>query len=166
MSEHTDGILNLNKPAGWTSHDVIARLRRVLGQRSVGHAGTLDPMATGVLLVGIGQGTRVVEYLTAGEKAYHAVIRLGMTTDTYDRDGAVTSVAQVPKLSADELKTASHSSWARSNKCRPSTLRSRRAAHPYIAWRVAVRKSISWRDRWSLSRSQSRRGKNPISRWK
>jgi len=98
-----NGILNLNKPAGWTSHDVVAWTRRVLREKRVGHAGTLDPMATGVLLVCAGQAPRVVEYLTAGEKVYRAEAQLGVTTDTYDADGEVTATAPVPLLTAADL---------------------------------------------------------------
>jgi tRNA pseudouridine55 synthase len=101
-----NGILNLNKPAGWTSHDVVGWTRRVLHEKRVGHAGTLDPMATGVLLVCVGQATRVVEYLTAGQKVYRAEAQLGVTTDTYDADGAVTTTAPVPPLTADNLRAA------------------------------------------------------------
>ena len=71
------GILNIDKPAGWTSHDVVARVRRLLGQRQVGHAGTLDPFATGVLLLCLGQATRVSEYLMDAPKLYRALIRFG-----------------------------------------------------------------------------------------
>jgi tRNA pseudouridine55 synthase len=83
------GILNVDKPAGITSHDVVDVIRRVSGQRRVGHAGTLDPMATGVLLVCLGQATRVAEYLMLGRKRYRATIVLGSTTDTYDAEGDV-----------------------------------------------------------------------------
>jgi len=100
------GILNLNKPAGWTSHDVVAKVRHILGQREVGHAGTLDPLATGVLLTCVGQATRIAEYLTAGEKVYRAVGRLGLSTDTYDRDGRVVAEAPVPELTGQELLRA------------------------------------------------------------
>ena len=100
------GILNLDKPAGWTSHDVVAWVRRVLREKRVGHAGTLDPMATGVLLVCVGQATRVVEYLTAGQKVYRAEAQLGVTTDTYDADGQVVATAPVPSLTADDLRGA------------------------------------------------------------
>jgi tRNA pseudouridine55 synthase len=100
------GILNLDKPAGWTSHDVVARVRRLLGERRVGHAGTLDPLATGVLLVCIGQATRVAEYLTASEKVYRAVARLGITTDTYDRMGQVTATAPLPNLNDGDIQNA------------------------------------------------------------
>ena len=91
-----EGILNLDKPVGWTSHDVVAFLRRRLGVRRIGHAGTLDPFATGVLVVCVGQATRVAEYLTASEKSYRAVARLGIVTDTYDVDGAVQSTRPSP----------------------------------------------------------------------
>jgi tRNA pseudouridine55 synthase len=101
-----NGILNIDKPAGWTSHDVVAWVRRVLREKRVGHAGTLDPMATGVLLVCVGQATRVVEYLTAGQKVYRAEAQLGVTTDTFDADGQVTATAVVPPLTADDLRGA------------------------------------------------------------
>jgi len=84
-----DGILNLDKPSGLTSHDVVAQVRAVAGQRRVGHAGTLDPLASGVLLVCLGRATRLVEYLMDSTKVYRARIRLGMTTDTYDATGTV-----------------------------------------------------------------------------
>lgn len=100
------GILNLNKPAGWTSHDVVARVRRILGQRRVGHAGTLDPLATGVLLVGVGHATRVLEYLMRGQKVYRAVARLGVITDTYDIQGKVIATAEVPPLTKEEVERA------------------------------------------------------------
>ena len=100
------GILNLDKPAGWTSHDVVARVRRLLKQRSVGHAGTLDPLATGVLVVCVGRATRVVEYLMASQKVYRAVARLGETSDTYDIDGAITATAPAPSLSHANLTAA------------------------------------------------------------
>ncbi len=83
------GILNLDKPTGMTSHDVVNRVRRVAGTRRVGHAGTLDPLATGVLLVCVGRATRLVEYLVGQQKVYEAMIRLGQTTNTYDADGEV-----------------------------------------------------------------------------
>lgn len=84
-----DGILNIDKPQGWTSHDVVAWIRRVLKVKRVGHAGTLDPLATGVLLVCVGQATRLSEYLMASDKTYRATIQFGVITDTYDMDGEV-----------------------------------------------------------------------------
>ena len=91
-----DGILNIDKPPGWTSHDVVAWIRRVLKAKRVGHAGTLDPLATGVLLVCVGQATRVSEYLMASDKTYRAEIQLGTITDTYDLDGEVTATRLLP----------------------------------------------------------------------
>jgi tRNA pseudouridine55 synthase len=102
-----NGILNIHKAGGWTSHDVVAKVRRILGQRAVGHAGTLDPMATGVLLVCAGQATRVSEYLMESDKVYRAVVRLGADTDTYDAEGETIATAPLPDgLSADTLRTA------------------------------------------------------------
>jgi len=83
------GILNLDKPRGMTSHDVVDRIRAAIGVRRVGHAGTLDPAASGVLLVCVGQATRVTEYLMEGRKRYDAVIHLGLSTDTDDAEGQV-----------------------------------------------------------------------------
>lgn len=90
-----DGILNFNKPKQWTSHDGVAYVRRAARQKRVGHAGTLDPLASGVLLICLGQATRVAEYLMASDKVYQACIRLGVTTDTYDAAGQVTGTYPV-----------------------------------------------------------------------
>ncbi|KPL17402.1 MAG: hypothetical protein AMJ93_14960 [Anaerolineae bacterium SM23_84] len=92
------GILNINKPKGMTSHDVVTFVRRITGQRKVGHAGTLDPLATGVLLLCLGQATRVAEYLMASDKVYRANIRLGITTDTYDAEGEIVAVADADSV--------------------------------------------------------------------
>jgi tRNA pseudouridine55 synthase len=85
----TSGLLNINKPKGITSHDVVKRVRKLSGQRRVGHTGTLDPMATGVLLVCLGQATRLIEYLLSGRKHYRATIRFGLTTSTLDAEGEI-----------------------------------------------------------------------------
>ncbi len=98
------GILNLYKPIGLTSHDAVARVRRILKEKRVGHAGTLDPAAEGVLTVCVGQATRIVEYLTEAGKTYCADLTLGLTTDTYDREGLVTSVRDVPDFSLEEIE--------------------------------------------------------------
>jgi len=79
-----EGLLLLDKPAGITSHDLVNRVRSTLGTRKVGHAGTLDPMATGLMLVGVGRGTRLLRYLSGLDKTYEGVLRLGETTDTLD----------------------------------------------------------------------------------
>ena len=86
-----EGVLNINKPLGMTSHDVVNRIRRITGIRRVGHTGTLDPLATGVLLICIGRAARLSEYLVGQDKRYRAVIRLGLETDSYDGEGLVVS---------------------------------------------------------------------------
>ncbi len=86
----TSGLLILDKPTGPTSHDAVQRLRRLSGQRRIGHAGTLDPLAEGVLLVCLGRATRFVEYLVGLDKTYETTVRLGQTTTTYDAEGTVT----------------------------------------------------------------------------
>lgn len=84
-----NGFLVIDKPTGWTSHDVVAKIRRVTRSSKVGHGGTLDPMATGVLPIAMGKGTKVLGYLQEADKAYRGVMRLGVTTDTYDITGRV-----------------------------------------------------------------------------
>src|SRR5688500_3098684 len=83
-----DGVLIIDKPAGMTSHDVVVRVRRIIGERRVGHTGTLDPFATGVLVMLVGRATRLAQFLSGAEKEYEAVIRLGYATDTGDVTGA------------------------------------------------------------------------------
>ena len=100
------GILNIAKPAGMTSMDVVRRVRRASGIRRVGNAGTLDPMADGVIPVCVGQATRVVEYLMDGEKEYAAGIRFGASTDTYDALGEITRRGDASHLNADAVKRA------------------------------------------------------------
>src|SRR5204862_1790885 len=102
-----DGLLIVDKPAGPTSHDVVARIRRVLGERRIGHTGTLDPAATGVLPLVLGRATRLARFLSSGDKIYEADIRLGVATDTYDADGASVGSAHTgPWPSADEISRA------------------------------------------------------------
>jgi len=95
-----DGFLVVDKAAGITSHDVVAIARRVLGTRKVGHAGTLDPMATGVLVLGFGNGTRLLQYITDGVKSYEATIVLGASTVTDDAEGEILATASVSELDA------------------------------------------------------------------
>ncbi len=90
------GVLIVDKPSGVTSHDVVAQVRRVLGTRRVGHAGTLDPMATGVLVVMVGQGTKLAPYLTSNDKRYQGTVKLGVGTDTLDAEGQVSARAPLP----------------------------------------------------------------------
>lgn len=91
MSATVDGLLVVDKPSDWTSHDVVARARRLCNTRKVGHAGTLDPMATGVLVLGVGRATRLLTFLVGCDKDYDATIRLGQGTITDDAEGEVTS---------------------------------------------------------------------------
>jgi tRNA pseudouridine55 synthase len=93
-----DGLIVVDKPGGMTSHDVVSRVRRIAGTRRVGHAGTLDPMATGVLIVGVERATRLLTYLVGNDKAYDATIRLGQSTVTDDAEGSVTSTADVSEV--------------------------------------------------------------------
>jgi tRNA pseudouridine55 synthase len=102
----SDGLLVVDKPAGWTSHDVVARTRRLCGTRRVGHAGTLDPMATGVLVLGVGRATRLLTFLVGCDKAYTATIRLGQSTLTDDAEGEVTSALGVGDIAALEVSLA------------------------------------------------------------
>ena len=105
----TDGFVVVDKAGAMTSHDVVAVGRRVLGTRKVGHAGTLDPMATGILILGFGHGTRLLQYITDGDKSYRATIALGASTITDDVEGAITSKAtqsQLTETSDEQIRTA------------------------------------------------------------
>jgi tRNA pseudouridine55 synthase len=96
-----DGIVNIDKPVGMTSHDVVTQVRRITHQRRVGHTGTLDPLASGVLPICLGQATRMAEYLSEGGKVYEATITFGVVTDTYDAEGQVVTTAPVHLSRAD-----------------------------------------------------------------
>jgi tRNA pseudouridine55 synthase len=100
MTTANSGLLIVDKPAGWTSHDVVAKIRRIAGTKRVGHAGTLDPMATGVLVVGVEKATRLLGYLALTEKEYAATIRLGQSTTTDDAEGEI--IGHVPALNIGE----------------------------------------------------------------
>ena len=107
MIERTlDGLVIVDKPGGMTSHDVVARLRRLTGTRRVGHGGTLDPMATGVLVAGVGKATRLLGHLALTEKEYLATIRLGQATDTCDAEGQVISGSPAGALTLDAVRAA------------------------------------------------------------
>ncbi|MCC6563595.1 tRNA pseudouridine(55) synthase TruB, partial [Candidatus Uhrbacteria bacterium] len=104
-----NGLLLVDKPAGWTSHDVVAKLRGILKIRAIGHAGTLDPFATGLLVLGIGKGTKALTGLVGVDKEYEAVIRFGATSDTFDKEGIVTpsgrgAINRAPTM--EEVETA------------------------------------------------------------
>jgi len=102
----SNGLLLVDKDRGLTSHDVVARVRRLLGEKRVGHAGTLDPMATGLLVIGVGPSTRLLRFAQAGVKRYTGTVRLGIATDSLDADGAVTNEAAVPTLTPEDLAGA------------------------------------------------------------
>src|SRR5215212_4895091 len=105
-----DGILIIDKPDGWTSHDVVARARRLLREKRVGHTGTLDPFATGVLLILVGRATRLAQFLSGADKEYDAIVRLGYATDTGDRMGTPvpgpTGQRRAGKWSEEEIEAA------------------------------------------------------------
>lgn len=102
----SDGIVVVDKPAGMTSHTVVARIRRLAGTRKVGHAGTLDPMATGVLVVGLNRATRLLGHLQLADKSYDATIRLGATTTTDDAEGEILTTAAVDGVTAEAISAA------------------------------------------------------------
>jgi len=100
----SDGFLVVDKPGGMTSHDVVSVARRALGTRKVGHAGTLDPMATGVLVLGFGNGTRLLQYITDGSKSYQATMLLGISTVSDDADGEVLEVQDASAITQAEIE--------------------------------------------------------------
>ncbi len=101
-----DGLLVVDKPAGPTSHDVVARARRLLGEKRIGHTGTLDPFATGVLPLVLGKATRLATFLTATEKEYEAVVRLGAVSDTYDATGSIVPAGPRTSVDVTDVETA------------------------------------------------------------
>ena len=143
LSPTPDGILVVDKPQGWTSHDVVARARRLCATRKVGHAGTLDPMATGVLVLGVGRATRLLTFLVGCDKDYAATIRLGQATVTDDAEGEVTSAPGAPGIDRDAVRRGgSRASPATSSRCRARSARSRsRASAPTTACGPASRSS-------------------------
>ncbi len=102
----TDGFLLIDKPAGWTSHDVVARVRKITGIKKVGHGGTLDPMATGLLVLGLGKATKGLERIVQGDKTYVAEVTLGATSDTDDVEGTVMPTKQPAQPTEAEVGTA------------------------------------------------------------
>jgi tRNA pseudouridine55 synthase len=118
VTEPTNGLVVVDKPAGWTSHDVVGKLRRFYGQRRVGHAGTLDPDATGVLLVGLGRVTRLLRFLQETTKTYEARVVFGIATDTLDASGAVLERAEMP-LTRAQVEQASRAFLGESEQIPP-----------------------------------------------
>ena len=101
-----NAVMVVDKPAGWTSHDVVAKVRRIVGERSVGHLGTLDPLATGVLPLVLGKMTRLCQFYGASQKAYEGTMRFGVATDTYDADGEPVGRAQPVQVTLEEVIAA------------------------------------------------------------
>jgi tRNA pseudouridine55 synthase len=101
-----DGVLNVNKPSGMTSHDVVQAVRRIIKEKRVGHTGTLDPLATGVLVLCVGKATRIARYLEAGVKEYQAVMKLSVTTDTLDADGRILETRTYSPPTEEQLSHA------------------------------------------------------------
>ncbi len=99
-----NGVIVIDKPSGWTSHDVVSRMRGILKERSIGHLGTLDPMATGVLPLVIGKMTRLCQFYEGSEKTYEGTIRFGFATDTYDADGEAVGAARDVEVTLEEIK--------------------------------------------------------------
>ena len=99
-----NGVIVIDKPSGWTSHDVVAKMRNILGERSIGHLGTLDPMATGVLPLVIGKMTRLCQFYERSEKSYEGTIRFGFATDTYDAEGDPAGPPQEVKVTVEEVR--------------------------------------------------------------
>jgi tRNA pseudouridine55 synthase len=106
QAKEIEGVLLVDKPTDHTSHDVVARLRRKLKMKRIGHAGTLDPMATGLLIILIGKATRISQYLISLDKEYEGTIALGQVTDSQDAQGQVMETRPVPPLTEAELRTA------------------------------------------------------------
>ncbi|HNN48654.1 MAG TPA: tRNA pseudouridine(55) synthase TruB, partial [Marmoricola sp.] len=106
MTAPASGLVIVDKPSGITSHDVVSRVRRLAGIRKVGHAGTLDPMATGVLVLGINRATRLLGHLTLTDKTYQATIQLGATTTTDDAEGEVLQTRETDVLTPDQVEAA------------------------------------------------------------
>jgi tRNA pseudouridine55 synthase len=101
-----NGLFVIDKPSGMTSHDVVSRLRKITGEKSIGHLGTLDPMATGVLPLLLGRYTRLAQYFSSAEKSYTGAIRFGFATDTYDAEGEPTGPCTQPALTLDVIRAA------------------------------------------------------------
>jgi len=102
----SSGLVIVDKPAGWTSHDVVGRMRRLAHTRKVGHAGTLDPMATGVLVIAVGTATRLLHHLTLTDKAYTATIRLGQATVTDDAEGDLVGGSSAAEVTEERVRAA------------------------------------------------------------
>jgi tRNA pseudouridine55 synthase len=141
----THGLVVVDKPAAWTSHDVVAKLRKIYRQRRVGHSGTLDPDATGVLLAGLGRPTRLLRFLQEAGKAYRAKIVFGVSTTTLDASGEVVDRRPMALDRAD-VEGAADGFVGEIDQLPPWCRRSRSTAAGSMSWRVAAK-------RWSARRA-------------
>lgn len=131
-----DGILNVLKPAGLTSHDVVAKLRKIYHTKKVGHTGTLDPDAVGVLPVCVGQATRLVEYLTEKDKIYRTVLKFGCETNTQDGAGQVTATTALPTLNKAEFCAVAKQFVGEIQQIPPIYSAIKKMDSPCISWHV------------------------------
>lgn len=132
-----DGVLIINKPAGFTSHDVVARVRRITGEKSVGHLGTLDPLATGILPLVLGSFTRLAQFYNDADKRYEGVIRLGWATDTYDAEGDPAGPAKPVSITLEQVRAAAARFTGRQQQLPPPFSAKKVAGVP--AYRLARR---------------------------
>lgn len=135
-----NGLLVLDKPSGVTSHDVVAIVRRATGEKSIGHLGTLDPMATGVLPLLLGKYTRLAQFFGQADKSYTGHIRFGFATDTFDAEGVPATDARPLTQSLEELRALSRRFRGEIDQLPPSTPRRRLTAWQRISWRELGRK--------------------------
>jgi tRNA pseudouridine55 synthase len=156
------GILNLNKPAGRTSFAMVSLVRRLTGVRRVGHAGTLDPIADGVLPICVGSATRVVEYIVDGRKAYRAAIHLGVATNTYDTEGAVVATADPSAVTEEAIKAALQASTGCIDQVPPMHSAIKHAGRPLYAYARAGRSIDRQSRRVMVYRAQVRAYSPPI----
>ena len=139
LKDTVSGVLVIDKPVGMTSHSVVQVVRQGTGIRRAGHTGTLDPRASGVLVVLLGPAVRLSEYISASDKRYQAIIRLGETTDTFDGDGEVISRAPVD-ITLEEIEEALKNSRAGLNKFRPPILQSAFTERKPTNWHAKAKK--------------------------
>ena len=133
-----DAALVIDKPEGMTSHDVVDRVRRILKERSIGHLGTLDPMATGVLPLLVGRYTRLAQFFDKADKTYEGEIRLGFSTDTYDATGEQTGEPKPVNVSLEQAAEAAKRFWERPTRYRRRFPRRRSPACRTTSWRAKV----------------------------
>ncbi len=118
FEESIDGVLCVDKAPGMTSHDVVGIVRRALNTKKVGHCGTLDPLATGLLLITVGRGTKIQDLLMSEDKEYVGTLKLGETTDSQDSDGEITETKPVPELTTAQIDAALRNTTAISTRRR------------------------------------------------